>query len=359
MTGFSLATHLQQPQAPSLDPVSLPPHCPVHLCCSMETGQTVQESALHAGTQAWWPLDTMACSLELEDTSTLSSSSSFLLGWDPQLSYFGLGAAGAGGAADPETHARELELFVPNCMESLVSEASMAVATGLPAQQDAMAMAMPGELDELLQSLWDSDRELQDGGFSSCSVLKEASAISSQYDDHSDLSSILPTVPTSPDKTLTPAQPELSASSSSHCNVDLRASDTGGAQRQRPTTRADSSSKRSAPEAAENSTEHGDCRKRSRKAPASCTAGAGTVVAARPFTVVKPGGVDGGVTLADINEWILTPPARPVRHPVGEFACPPRALARDQPAPSGKTVAGFTRLHTAGRGTITIIRTRG
>ncbi|KAJ1268794.1 hypothetical protein BS78_07G161200 [Paspalum vaginatum] len=328
----------------------------------METGQTVQESALHAGTQAWWPLDTMACSLE--DTSTISSSSSsFLLGWewDPRLSYFGLGAAGAG-AADPETHAHELERFVPKCMESLVvSEASMAVATGLPMQQDAMAM--PGELDELLQSLWGSDKELQDGGFSSCSALKEAkasaaNAISSQYDDHSDLSSILPTAPTSPEKTPTPAQPELSASSSSHCNVDLWASDAGGAQRPRATTRANSSCKRSAPEE-ENSTEHGECRKRCRKAHASCTAGSGTVVAARPFTVVKPSGVDGGVTLADINEWILTPPARPVRHPVGEFACPPRVLARDQPAPSGKTVAGFTRLHTAGRGTITVIRTRG
>ena len=79
----------------------------------------------------------------------------------------------------------------------------------------------------------------------------------------------------------------------------------------------------------------------------------------RPFAVVKPCGADGEVTLADINEWILTPPSRPVRHPVGEFACAPRVSAGKRPAPSGKTVAGFTRLHTAGRGTITVVRTRG
>ena len=75
----------------------------------METGQTVQESVLHAGRRAWWPLDTMACNLD--DASTISS---FLLGWDPQLCCFGLGAMGAG-AGDSGTHARELELFVPKC----------------------------------------------------------------------------------------------------------------------------------------------------------------------------------------------------------------------------------------------------
>lgn len=81
-----------------------------------------------------------------------------------------------------------------------------------------------------------------------------------------------------------------------------------------------------------------------------------------PFAVVKPGprGVDGVETLADINERILTTPAWPVRHPVGEFACPPRVSAGgDRPAPSGKAVVGFTRLHTASKGTITIIRSSG
>jgi hypothetical protein len=101
----------------------------------------------------------------------------------------------------------------------------------------------------------------------------------------------------------------------------------------------------------------GSCKK-SRKAPSSTAwNGAGTV--AYPFTVVKPSGADGSVTLADINQWILTPPARPVRHPVGEFACAPRVSAGNRPAPSGKTVAGFTRLRTPGRGTITIVRTKG
>ena len=95
--------------------------------------------------------------------------------------------------------------------------------------------------------------------------------------------------------------------------------------------------------------------KRSRNAASS---GAGTTVG-RPFTVVRPGGVDGVATLADINERILSRPTRPVRHPVGEFACVPRALTGEdnRPAPSGKAVASFARLHTAGKGTITILRT--
>jgi hypothetical protein len=83
----------------------------------METDQTVQESALHAGRQACWPLDTMACSLD--DASTISS---FLLGWDPQLCYFGLAATGAGaGDSDTHAHARELELFVPKCRSRFAS----------------------------------------------------------------------------------------------------------------------------------------------------------------------------------------------------------------------------------------------
>lgn len=118
----------------------------------METaGQTtLQESAVHARRQAacWWPLDTTACSLDLDDASTFSSSS-LLLGWDPQLCCFG------------SLHARDSELFGPTCrsrfaclqglhsipfpsphaasmadcarvigMESPVSEASAAAATG-------------------------------------------------------------------------------------------------------------------------------------------------------------------------------------------------------------------------------------
>uniref|UniRef100_A0A6N2M367 Protein XRI1 n=1 Tax=Salix viminalis TaxID=40686 RepID=A0A6N2M367_SALVM len=77
-----------------------------------------------------------------------------------------------------------------------------------------------------------------------------------------------------------------------------------------------------------------------------------------PFALVKPGGIEGGMTINDINERILMPPTRPVRHPVGEFACKP-CVSADGPGLSGKAVVALTRIHTQGRGTITIIRTRG
>ncbi|XP_052205361.1 uncharacterized protein LOC127810128 isoform X2 [Diospyros lotus] len=79
---------------------------------------------------------------------------------------------------------------------------------------------------------------------------------------------------------------------------------------------------------------------------------------AYPFAVVKPGGWDGDVTLNDINNRILMPPTRPVRHPVGDYACRP-LVSPDGPGLSGKAVVAFTRIHTQGRGTITIIRTKG
>ncbi|XP_057962559.1 uncharacterized protein LOC131154074 [Malania oleifera] len=77
-----------------------------------------------------------------------------------------------------------------------------------------------------------------------------------------------------------------------------------------------------------------------------------------PFAVVKPGGREGDVTLNDINERILMPPTRPLRHPVGDFACRPCVSAHGLGL-SGKAVVALTRIHTQGRGTITIIRTRG
>ncbi|XP_009601629.1 protein XRI1-like [Nicotiana tomentosiformis] len=77
-----------------------------------------------------------------------------------------------------------------------------------------------------------------------------------------------------------------------------------------------------------------------------------------PFGVVKPGGQEGDVTLNDINERILMRPTRPVRHPVGDFACRP-TVSPTGPGLSGKTVVALTKIHTQGRGTITIIRTRG
>ncbi|XP_019059267.1 PREDICTED: uncharacterized protein LOC104824112 isoform X2 [Tarenaya hassleriana] len=77
-----------------------------------------------------------------------------------------------------------------------------------------------------------------------------------------------------------------------------------------------------------------------------------------PFALVKPGGREEDVTLNDINERILMRPTRPVRHPVGDFACRPCLSAR-RLGPSGKAVVALTRIQTQGRGTITIIRTKG
>ncbi|XP_010527838.1 PREDICTED: protein XRI1 [Tarenaya hassleriana] len=77
-----------------------------------------------------------------------------------------------------------------------------------------------------------------------------------------------------------------------------------------------------------------------------------------PFALVKPGGGEDDVTLNDINERILMPPTRPVRHPVGDFAYRPCVSAHG-PGLSGKAVVALTRIQTQGRGTITIIRTKG
>lgn len=83
-----------------------------------------------------------------------------------------------------------------------------------------------------------------------------------------------------------------------------------------------------------------------------------TAKVAYPFALVKPGGREGDVTLNDINERILMRPTRPVRHPVGDFACRP-CVSTEGPGLSGKEVVALTRIHTQGRGTITIIRTKG
>ncbi|CAL0329850.1 unnamed protein product [Lupinus luteus] len=78
-----------------------------------------------------------------------------------------------------------------------------------------------------------------------------------------------------------------------------------------------------------------------------------------PFAMVKPGGTEGDLTLNDINERIMMPPTRAVRHPVGDFACQP-CVSVQGPGLSGKAVMTLTRIHTLGRrGTITIIRTKG
>ncbi|KAI3729811.1 hypothetical protein L6452_18481 [Arctium lappa] len=76
-----------------------------------------------------------------------------------------------------------------------------------------------------------------------------------------------------------------------------------------------------------------------------------------PFALVKPGGFKGDITLNDINKRILMPPTRPLKHPVGDFACRP-LVSPDGFGLSGKEVVALTRIHTQGRGTITIIRTK-
>ncbi|KAJ1281237.1 hypothetical protein BS78_04G291600 [Paspalum vaginatum] len=79
-----------------------------------------------------------------------------------------------------------------------------------------------------------------------------------------------------------------------------------------------------------------------------------------PFAVVKPLGLDDGrmTTLNDVNQRILKRPARPVRHPVGPFACGPAVSAHGLGL-SGKAVVSLTKIRTGGSGTITIVRTRG
>ncbi|KAL7601896.1 hypothetical protein Lser_V15G22186 [Lactuca serriola] len=76
-----------------------------------------------------------------------------------------------------------------------------------------------------------------------------------------------------------------------------------------------------------------------------------------PFALVKPGGFKGDMTLNDINQRILMPPTRPLKHPVGDFACRP-LVSPGGLGLSGKAVVALTRIHTQGRGTITIIRTK-
>ncbi|CBI27359.3 hypothetical protein VitviT2T_005145 [Vitis vinifera] len=79
---------------------------------------------------------------------------------------------------------------------------------------------------------------------------------------------------------------------------------------------------------------------------------------AYPFDVVKPGGVEGDVTLKDINHRILMRPKRPIPHPVGDYAAHPCASPASGFGISGKSVVALTKIHTQGGGTITIIRTK-
>ncbi|KAF0921280.1 hypothetical protein E2562_003088 [Oryza meyeriana var. granulata] len=246
------------------------------------------------------------------------------------------------------------------------------------AQQDAVAL--PEELDNLLLNFWDATSEQQQQqqvAFNSSCILQEKTSSTATAtttnsnsnsffcDDDDLLGSIFSTGPTLPEKDVA----EPLSSSSSNCQAGPQVSDVSGAQPQAtpapggawaPPCQARSSSsslKRVAPETAEAEyCSQSSKRRRETTLPVPAPASACRVLC--PFAVLKPDGLDGGATLADINARILMRPSRPVRHPVGEFACAPRVSA-DKPGLSGKTVSGFTRLHTPGRGTITIIRTRG
>ncbi|XP_061337116.1 uncharacterized protein LOC133284139 isoform X2 [Gastrolobium bilobum] len=79
---------------------------------------------------------------------------------------------------------------------------------------------------------------------------------------------------------------------------------------------------------------------------------------AYPFELVKPGGVEGVTTLKDINHQLLMSPLKPIPHPVGDSITHPCNSARGFGI-TGKAVTALTRIHTQGRGSITIIRTKG
>ncbi|RWR87103.1 protein XRI1 [Cinnamomum micranthum f. kanehirae] len=76
---------------------------------------------------------------------------------------------------------------------------------------------------------------------------------------------------------------------------------------------------------------------------------------AYPFAVIKPCGVQGDVTLKDINQRIRTPPLRS-QHREEEEATPSYPTS----AFSGKPVVVKTKIRTeGGKGSITIMRTKG
>uniref|UniRef100_A0A0D3H7H9 Protein XRI1 n=2 Tax=Oryza TaxID=4527 RepID=A0A0D3H7H9_9ORYZ len=353
-----------------------------------------------------WPFHAMEAARSSSWDATTSSGSSsgasgggggdcFLLGWEPPF------AAGCLGVLAADVHglfplctcpARFLYL----CSSLRIGELIRAPAWSAdmesppaPPQQDAVAL--PEELDDLLLNFWDASsdqqQQQQQVAFNSSCILQEKTSSTTAtatttnsnsnffYDDDDLLGSIFSTGPTLPEKGV--AEPLLS-SSSSNCQADPQVSEVSGAQPQAtpaapgvarapPRCSSSSSLKRAAP-AEDAAAEAEYCRqsssKRRREAETPTpekSAAAAAAPACRvlcPFAVLKPDGLDGGATLADINARILMRPSRPVRHPVGEFACAPRVSA-DKPGLSGKAVAGFTRLHTPGRGTITIIRTRG
>lgn len=77
---------------------------------------------------------------------------------------------------------------------------------------------------------------------------------------------------------------------------------------------------------------------------------------AYPFTLLKPCGVQGDVTLNDINQRILTPYSG-IQH--GSDCDGLASQPVSSSAYSGKAVVSLTKIHTEGNGSITIMRTKG
>lgn len=70
-----------------------------------------------------------------------------------------------------------------------------------------------------------------------------------------------------------------------------------------------------------------------------------------PFALVKPSGIQGDVTLQDINQRIKMAPS--------SATCAAKGSLKSLASPlSGKSVVGLTKIQTEGKGTITILRTR-
>jgi hypothetical protein len=81
---------------------------------------------------------------------------------------------------------------------------------------------------------------------------------------------------------------------------------------------------------------------------------------AYPFTIVKPLGTEGDVTLTDINQIIATPPKASPHSQFNTDRARPNINKLDSGLGlSGKSVVARTRICTEGNGTITILRTKG
>ena len=79
---------------------------------------------------------------------------------------------------------------------------------------------------------------------------------------------------------------------------------------------------------------------------------------AYPFTLLKPCGVQGDVTLNDINQRILMPQLRLTYRHHGKYYDTALQSASSMTF-SGKAIVSLTTFHTEGKGSITIMRTKG